>query len=79
MYSFHTKINQNGRVIIPSILKKELGLKNGDEVIVSKSDDGSIKISSIMQSIKKVQELVISAGVKNLTEQLSQLRKNEDL
>ena len=80
MYGFHTKINQNGRIIIPARFRKELGLKEGDGVIISKTADGDIKISTAKQSLEKLQEMVASKKLNvSFTEQLFEIRKNEIL
>jgi len=77
MHRFHTKVSGNGRVIIPACIRKELDIKSGDEVIISKMDDGNIKISTAKHALKKLQEMV--AGKNIGTAQLFEMRKSEVL
>ena len=37
---FRTKVGPDGRVMIPAALRKELGLTAGDELVVSRDQDG---------------------------------------
>lgn len=41
-----TRLDQQGRVILPSPIRDTMGLKPGDKVDVALADDGSVRISS---------------------------------
>ena len=73
-----SKIREGGRLVIPSEYRKALGLKPGDEVVLS-LEDGEIKVTSARQAIARAQSLVrryIPKG-RNLSEQLIQERREE--
>ena len=57
MASFSTKIDQNGRVFIPSRYRKAMGLKTGDEVIAS-LEDGEIRLATRKHKLMRAQALV---------------------
>jgi len=52
-----TRINQNGRVVIPASFRKRLGLRNGDEVVLRIEDD-ELRISTLRRNIERAQKLV---------------------
>ena len=52
-----TRINQNGRVVIPASFRKALGIKIGDEVVVRIEDD-ELRISTLKRRIERAQRLV---------------------
>ena len=73
-----TKIREGGRLVIPSEFRKALGLKPGDEVLLS-LEDGEIKVISMRQAIEKSQSIVrryIPEGMK-LSEELIEERQEE--
>jgi AbrB family looped-hinge helix DNA binding protein len=54
--AFDAKVAQNGRLVLPKMVREALGLANGGTVVFS-VEDGEIKLTSIRQSIKRAQEL----------------------
>lgn len=52
-----TRINQNGRVVIPASFRKALGINIGDEVVVRIEDD-ELRISTLKRRIERAQRLV---------------------
>jgi AbrB family looped-hinge helix DNA binding protein len=52
-----TRINENGRVVIPASFRKALGLNIGDEVLLRIEDD-ELRISTLKQRIERAQRLV---------------------
>ncbi len=52
-----TRINENGRVVIPASFRKALGIKPGDEVVLRIEDD-ELRISTLRQRIARAQQLV---------------------
>ena len=52
-----TRINQNGRVVIPASFRKRLGMRSGDEVLLRIEDD-ELRISTLRRNIERVQKLV---------------------
>lgn len=57
MMTYMTTIGKSGRLVIPAVLRKTLGLNEGDGVTISVKG-GHIEISPISISIKKAQALV---------------------
>ncbi|MES2677706.1 MAG: AbrB/MazE/SpoVT family DNA-binding domain-containing protein [Pseudomonadota bacterium] len=76
---YSTTINENGRVVIPALIRKELNLQAGDELMISISDEKDIIFHSPKQSLRKLQNIVKSKNKKNLTDKLIDMRKNEKL
>ncbi|OWK34918.1 AbrB/MazE/SpoVT family DNA-binding domain-containing protein [Fimbriiglobus ruber] len=52
--SFHARIADDGRVIIPAPLRKQLGLHPGDTVVLEQ-DGNALRISGYAHVIKEVQ------------------------
>ena len=57
MDGIKTTIGEGGRVVIPAEFRKSMGLKHGDEIIVSMKD-GDIRISTLAQAVRRAQDLV---------------------
>ena len=52
-----TRVNENGRVVIPTSYRKALGIKAGDEVILRMEDD-ELRITTMQRRIERAQRLV---------------------
>jgi AbrB family looped-hinge helix DNA binding protein len=52
-----TRINQNGRVVIPASFRKALGINIGDEVVLRIEGD-ELRISTLKRRIERAQRLV---------------------
>jgi AbrB family looped-hinge helix DNA binding protein len=52
-----TRVNENGRVVIPASFRKALGIKIGDEVVLRIEDD-ELRISTMRRRIERVQRLI---------------------
>ena len=52
-----TRVNENGRVVIPASYRKALGIKAGDEVILRMEDD-ELRITTMKRRIERAQRLV---------------------
>lgn len=51
----HTKINENGRILIPASLREEMGVKPGDAVLME-VEDGVLRVESHIARIRRIQE-----------------------
>jgi AbrB family looped-hinge helix DNA binding protein len=51
------KVNENGRVVIPSAIRKALGIDVGDELIARVEDD-ELRITTVKRQIEQAQRLV---------------------
>jgi AbrB family looped-hinge helix DNA binding protein len=52
-----TTIREGGRLVIPAAYRKALGIKPGDEVLLS-LEDGEIRVVSTRQAVARAQTLV---------------------
>lgn len=78
MEEFRTHLNENGRVVIPALLRKELGLHPGDEVIFT-LDNGIVQLCSRKKALKTAQALFRRSNKKNvcLSDELIAMRRRE--
>ncbi len=80
MREFNVVVGENGRMIIPSLFRKTLNLKAGDEVVVKLSQDNDIVIHSPKQSLKKLQELIKNKNNgESLVDALFEMRRKEEI
>lgn len=49
-----TRVNENGRVVIPASFRKALGIKNGDEVVLRIEDD-ELRITTLKRRLERAQ------------------------
>lgn len=57
MAGVRTKIDKQGRIIIPARERKQLGLKPGEAVVLS-VEDGELRIRSIRESVRHAQAII---------------------
>jgi AbrB family looped-hinge helix DNA binding protein len=50
----HTRINANGRIVIPAVMREKLGLQK-DDSIVMEIEDGVLRIESYLSRIRRIQ------------------------
>jgi AbrB family looped-hinge helix DNA binding protein len=53
----HTRINENGRVVIPASFRKALGLRAGDPLVL-RIENNELRITTLRQRLAKAQQLV---------------------
>ncbi|MGA8429478.1 MAG: AbrB/MazE/SpoVT family DNA-binding domain-containing protein [Candidatus Sulfotelmatobacter sp.] len=53
----HTRINENGRLVIPASFRRALGIVSGDTVVL-RLDKGELKITTLRQRLRRAQEIV---------------------
>jgi AbrB family looped-hinge helix DNA binding protein len=53
--SGHTKLSENGRILIPAAVRSRMGIKAGDSV-VWKLEDGVLRLESYRAAIRKIQD-----------------------
>jgi len=71
-------IGEGGRLVIPAAYRKAMGIKPGDEVLLS-FEDGEIRVVSTRQAVARAQTLVrryIPKG-RSLSEELIKERREE--
>ena len=72
------RVNENGRVVIPAVFRKALGIKAGDEVIARLEED-ELRITTVRSRIARAQRLVrqyIKPG-RSLADELIAERRRE--
>jgi AbrB family looped-hinge helix DNA binding protein len=78
MKNLSSQVDKNGRIVLPSECRKELGVKPGDRVIIL-IEDGKVRLLSVKQAIKEAQEIVrsfVPEGV-SLADELIRERREE--
>ena len=78
MQNFYTTINENGRLVIPAAIRKQLDLKKGDEVIINLSEENDIRIQTVKQSLNKLQDMIKEKDLA-LSQELIKIRRNEKI
>jgi AbrB family looped-hinge helix DNA binding protein len=53
----HARINENGRIVIPSSFRRALGISSGDTVVLRIEND-ELRITTLRQRLAKAQQLV---------------------
>jgi AbrB family looped-hinge helix DNA binding protein len=53
----HARINENGRIVIPSSFRRALGIQAGDTVVLRIEND-ELRITSLRQRLARAQRLV---------------------
>ena len=77
--SVRSKINQNGRIVIPAAIRQEMGLKTGESVVMA-LEDGVLRIESYRSRIRRIQEefrKLIPAGGMLMSDELIAERREE--
>ncbi len=72
-----TRINENGRVVIPASFRKALGINLGDEVVLRLEDD-ELRITTMKRRIERAQRLVrrhVKPGTSLVDELLAERRE----
>lgn len=70
------RINENGRVVIPSAFREALGIKAGDEVILRVEDD-ELRIMTLKRRIERAQRRArqyVKPGVSLVDELIAERR-----
>jgi AbrB family looped-hinge helix DNA binding protein len=53
----HTRINENGRVVIPASFRRALGIRPGEAVVLRIEND-ELRITTLRQRLAKARQLV---------------------
>ena len=53
-----SKINEQGRLVIPAECRQAAGLKPGEEVIIEVLGEGELRLRTKRQAIRRAQEIV---------------------
>jgi len=72
-----TRINENGRLVIPASYRKALGIKAGDEVIL-RMEDGELRITTMKRRLERAQRRIrqyVKPGVSLADELIAERRE----
>jgi AbrB family looped-hinge helix DNA binding protein len=78
--SYHGKIGDDGRVVIPAPLRKRVGFKPGDD-LVFESDGTTVTLRSFERDLRETQDYFrqfVPAGVNVIDELILERRKDAD-
>ncbi|WP_174284934.1 AbrB/MazE/SpoVT family DNA-binding domain-containing protein [Sphingomonas bacterium] len=53
--TYHAKVIAGGKIVIPSELRREFGIKDGDSLVVERDAEGGISIRTFTQVVKDCQ------------------------
>ena len=53
--TYHAKVIAGGKIVIPADLRRELGIKDGDSLVVDRAGDGSLSVKTFDQVIAEGQ------------------------
>jgi bifunctional DNA-binding transcriptional regulator/antitoxin component of YhaV-PrlF toxin-antitoxin module len=73
---FHAKLNDEGRLIIPTMHRRQIGLQPGQEVIIKVTSDGLL-LTSYDQALDQDQDEVaklVGSGVSHVDEVITDRR-----
>ncbi len=72
-----TRLNENGRLVIPASFRKALGINPGDEVVVRLEDD-ELRITTLKRRIERAQRNArkyVKPGVSLVDELIAERRE----
>lgn len=72
-----TRVNENGRVVIPASYRKALGIKAGDEVILRMEDD-ELRITTMKRRLERARRRIrqyVRPGVSLADELIAERRE----
>ncbi|MDP2661452.1 MAG: AbrB/MazE/SpoVT family DNA-binding domain-containing protein [Dehalococcoidia bacterium] len=78
MNEVKTRMSKDGRLVVPATLRKALGIKPGDEVVII-VEEGELRVLGAFQAIARAQALVrryVPEG-RSLSQELIQERREE--
>lgn len=73
-----TKINANGRIVLPAAMRNAIGVKPGDEILL-RVEDGEICVYTMANAIRQAQELIrpYAKGKGSMVDELIRERRRE--
>ena len=72
-----TRLNENGRLVIPASYRKALGIRAGDEVILRMEDD-ELRITTMKRRIERAQRRIrkyVKPGISLADELIAERRE----
>ena len=79
METYTARLEKSGRILIPAVLRRRLGISAGSQVLVKVEESGALQVTTRSQALAKVREEIrkyIPAG-QDLAEALIRDRRAE--
>jgi bifunctional DNA-binding transcriptional regulator/antitoxin component of YhaV-PrlF toxin-antitoxin module len=76
---YHARLNDEGRIVIPAVCRRQSGLHTGKDVLLKITPDGLLMYTQ-EQSLKRLQDWVakgVSPGVSLVDELIAERRSEE--
>lgn len=53
--SYHAKMIAGGKIVVPAEVRRELGVKDGDSIVIERDERGQFILKTYAQVVKEVQ------------------------
>lgn len=63
--TYQAKVIAGGKIVIPAELRREMGIKDGDVLVLDRAEDGTLEIKTHAQIIREGQQ-AIRASLKRI-------------
>ncbi len=50
--TYSAKVIAGGKIVLPAALRRELGIKDGDSLVIERGEDGGISVKTYAQVVK---------------------------
>jgi AbrB family looped-hinge helix DNA binding protein len=74
---YTVEIGSRGQLVLPAAVREKLSLEAGDRVVLSVEADGSMRLVSLREQIRKAKGLYKDASGRDLADELIQERRAE--
>lgn len=71
------RLGDRGRVILPAPIRKHLGLRTGDTLVVTLEDEGAIRLIALDRQLKAIQGMFRKDPKRSLSQELIRDRRRE--
>lgn len=76
--AFRIRLGERGRLVLPAEVRKQLNLREGDQLVVTVQPDGSLRLMSPRQIVRETRGLYRArAGRRSLTDEVIAQRRAE--
>lgn len=53
--TYNAKVIAGGKIVIPAELRRELGIKDGDSLVIERDENGGLVLKTYLQIVREVQ------------------------
>ena len=54
--TYHAKVFAGGKIVIPAELRRDLGIKEGDSLVIERGEEGGMSIKTFTEVIREEQQ-----------------------